>query len=82
MKKEFNMSESINMQRIYLERSLHNITQQEVPVTATNPTHMLFVQRKVAAIKYLNERLSEVAQEELLHYIEHCNEQIKKYLAL
>ena len=76
------MSESVNMQRMYLERSLHNITQQEVPVISTNPTYMLFVQRKVAAIKYLNERLSEVGQEELLHYIEHCNGQIKKYLAL
>jgi hypothetical protein len=82
MKKEFNMSESVNMQRMYLERSLHTITQQEVPVLPTNPSYMLFVQRKVAAIKYLNERLSEVGQEELLHYIEHCNEQIKKYLAL
>ena len=76
------MSESVNIQRIYLERSLHNITQQEVPVLPTNIAYMLFVQRKVAAIKYLNERLSEVGQEELLHYIEHCNEQIKKVLAL
>jgi hypothetical protein len=76
------MSESVNMQRIYLERSLFNITQQEVPVLSTNPTYMFFLQRKVAAIKYLNERLSEVGQEELLHYIEHCNEQIKKVLAL
>jgi hypothetical protein len=67
---------------MYLERSLHNITQQEVPVLSTNPAHMLFVKRKAAASKYLNERLSEVGQEELLHYIEHCNEQIKKYLAL
>lgn len=76
------MNESANIQRIYLERSLHSITQQEVPVLSTNPAYMFFVQRKVAAIKYLNERLSEVGQEELLHYIEHCNEQIKKYLAL
>ena len=76
------MSESINMQRIYLERSLHNITQQEVPVLSTNPAYMLFVQRKAAATKYLNERLSEVGQEELLHYIEHCNELIKKVLGL
>jgi hypothetical protein len=77
-----NMSESINMQRMYLERSLHNITQQEVPVLSTNPAYMLFVQRKIAASKYLNEMLSEVGKEELLHYIEHCNEQIKKVLAL
>ena len=76
------MSESVNMQRIYLERSLFNITQQEVPVLPTNPAYMLFLQRKVAAIKYLNETLSEVGQEELLHYIEYCNEQIKKVLAL
>ena len=76
------MSESINMQRIYLERSLFNITQQEIPVLSTNPAYILFVQRKIAASKYLNERLSEVGQEELLHYIEHCNEQIKKVLAL
>ena len=76
------MSESINMQRIYLERSLHSITQQEVPVLPTNPAYMLFVQRKAAATKYLNERLSEVGQEELLHYIEHCNELIKKVLGL
>ena len=76
------MSESVNMQRISLERSLHTITQQEVPVLSTNPAYMFFVQRKVAATKYLNERLSEVGQEELLHYIEHCNEQIKKVLAL
>jgi hypothetical protein len=76
------MSESVNMQRVYLERSIFNITQQEVPVLSTNPAYMFFVQRKVAASKYLNERLSEVGQEELLHYIEHCNEQIKKVLAL
>ena len=76
------MSESINMQRKYLERSLHNIAQQEIPVLSTNPSFMFFVQRKVAATKYLNERLSEIGQEELLHYIEYCNEQIKKVLAL
>ena len=76
------MRESINMQRIYLERSLHNITQQEIPVLSTNPAYMLFVQRKIAATKYLNERLSEVGKEELLRYIEHCNELIKKVLAL
>lgn len=77
-----NMSESLNMQRMYLERSLHNITQQEIPVASTNPSYMLFKQRRVAAIKYLDERLSETGQEELLRYIEHCNEQIKKVLAL
>lgn len=76
------MSESVNMQRLYLERSLHNITQQEIPVASTNPSYMLFKQRRVAAIKYLDERLSETGQEELLRYIEHCNEQIKKVLAL
>ena len=76
------MSESINMQRMYLESSLHNIAQQEIPVLPTNPAHMLFVQRRIAASKYLNEILSEVGKEELLHYIEHCNEQIKKALAL
>ena len=76
------MSESINMQRILLHQSLHNITQQEIPVASTNPSYMLFKQRRVAAIKYLDERLSETGQEELLRYIEHCNEQIKKVLAL
>ena len=76
------MSESINTQRILLHQSLHTITQQEVPVLSTNPAYMLFVQRKVAADKYLNEILSQVCQEELLHYIEYCNEQIKKVLAL
>lgn len=76
------MSESINMQRMYLERSLPVIAQQEVPVVSTNPVYMLFVQRKIAANKYLNELLSEVGKEELLHYIEHCNDQIKKVLAL
>jgi len=76
------MSESVNMQRMYLERSLHNISQQEVPVLTTNPCYMLFSQRKIAATKYLNELISEVGKEELLHYIEHCNEQIKKYLVL
>ena len=76
------MSESINMQRMHLERSLPVISQQEIPVVPTNPAYMLFVQRKIAASKYLNEILSEVGKEELLHYIEHCNEQIKKCLAL
>ncbi len=76
------MSESANMQRIYLETSISTITQQEVPVLSTNPAYMFFVQRKVAATKYLNERLSEVGQEELLHYVEYCNQQIKKVLAL
>lgn len=76
------MSESLNMQRKYLERSLPIIAQQEVPVVPTNPAYMLFIQRKIAASKYLNELLSEVGKEELLHYIEHCNEQIKKCLAL
>ena len=76
------MSESVNHSRLDFLRNLHTITQQEVPVLPTNPSYMLFVQRKVAAIKYLNERLSEVGQEEILHYIEHCNGQIKKYLAL
>lgn len=76
------MKESINMQRMHLERSLPVISQQEVPVVSTNPAYMLFIQRKIAANKYLNELLSEVGKEELLHYIEHCNEQIKKCLAL
>jgi hypothetical protein len=76
------MSESVNLQRMYLERSLHNISQQEVPVLTTNPCYIFFLQRKMAAAKYLNEPVSEVGKEELLHYIEHCNEQIKKYLAL
>lgn len=76
------MSESINMQRMYLERSLPVIAQQEVPVVSTNPVYMIFIQRKIAASKYLNELLSEVGKEELLHYIEHCNDQIKKVLAL
>jgi hypothetical protein len=67
---------------MYLERSLHNISQQEVPVLTTNPCYIFFLQRKMAAAKYLNEPVSEVGKEELLHYIEHCNEQIKKYLAL
>lgn len=72
------MNESVNMRRMYLERSLHYITQQEIPVVYTDPAYMLFVQRKIAASKYLNEILSEVGKEELLHYIEYCNEQIKK----
>jgi hypothetical protein len=67
---------------MYLERSLFNITQQEVPVLSTNPAYMFFVQRKAAADNYLNERLSEVEQERLLNYVEYCNEQIKKVLAL
>ena len=76
------MSESINMQRMYLERSLFNITQQEVPVLPTNPAYMFFAHSKTAADNYLNERLSEVEQEKLINYIEYCNEQIKKVLAL
>jgi hypothetical protein len=67
---------------MHLERSLHNISQQEVPVLTTNPCYIFFLQRKMATAKYLNEPVSEVGKEELLHYIEHCNEQIKKYLAL
>jgi hypothetical protein len=76
------MSESINMQRIHLVQSLQHIAQQDIPVLSTNLSHILFVQRKTAAIEYLKGKLSEIAQEELLYYIEYCNENIKKYLAL
>ena len=76
------MSESINMPRVYLERSLHDIAYQEIPVLPTVPVYRIFVERKKVAARYLNEVLSEIVQEQLLNYIEYCNEQIKKYLAL
>lgn len=76
------MSESLNMQRMYLERSLPTIAQQQIPVQEGTPVYMLFYQRREAAIRYLTLELSKVSQEELLNYIEYCNEQIKKVLAL
>lgn len=76
------MSESNLSDQIDLHRKLSTIAQLEVPVPITSPTHSLFVQRQIAARKYLTERFSEVGQEELLHYIEYCNESIKKYLGL
>lgn len=76
------MSEALNTNRMYLLRGLPIIANSEILIPTTSPAHMLFLGRKVAAAKFLRERLSEVAQEELLHYIEHCNEQIKKFLAL
>jgi hypothetical protein len=76
------MSESANMQRINLERSLFYITQQEIPVPSTNPIYMFFIQRKASAINYYDETFSRMGKEELLDYVEYCNEQIKKYLLL
>lgn len=77
-----NMSESLNMQRMYLERSLPSIAQQQIPVQEGTPVYMFFYQRREAAIRYLTLELSEIGKEELLNYIEYCNEQIKKVLAL
>jgi hypothetical protein len=76
------MSESQNVHKIKLLQSLPTISNQEIPVLETSPVHMLFLGRKVAATKYFSEKLSEIGQEELLHYIENCNEQIKRYLGL
>lgn len=76
------MSESINMQRMYLERSLPTIAQQQIPVQEGTPVYMFFYQRREAAIRYLTLELSEIGKEELLNYIEYCNEQIKKVLVL
>ena len=76
------MSESINMQRMHLERSLPTIAQQQIPVQESTPVYMFFYQRREAAIRYLTLELSEIGKEELINYIEYCNEQIKKVLAL
>lgn len=76
------MSELSNMQRFNLQRSLPTISNQEIPILETSPVYMFFLGRKVAATKYLSEKLSVVGEEELLNYIEYCNEIIKKYLAL
>lgn len=76
------MKQSINMQRFNLERSLPIIINQEIPILETSPVYMFFLGRKTAATKYLSEKLSVVGKEELLNYIEYCNETIKKYLAL
>jgi len=76
------MSESNLSHQIDLHRKINTIAQLEVPVPITSPAHSLFVQRQRAARKYLTERSSEVVQEELLHYIDYCNESIKKYLGL
>ncbi len=76
------MSESNLSDQINLHRKISTIAQLEVPVPITSPTHSLFVQRQRAARKYLTERSSELVQQELIHYIDYCNESIKKYLGL
>lgn len=77
------MSEAIDMDRVNLERSLHTIVQQEVPVSPKEfVLYSFFEGRKQAATRCLNEQLSEVVYEQMLNYIEYCNSKIKLYLAL
>lgn len=77
------MSEAINWDRVNLERSLHTIAQQEVPVLSKDFTlYSFFEGRKQAATRCINEQLSEVVYEQMLNYIEYCNSKIKLYLAL
>lgn len=76
------MSESVNIQRRELKIKIPTIAHQQIPVKEDTPVYILFYQRREAARRYLNSKYSEVAQEELLCFIEYCNEQIKKYLGL
>lgn len=77
------MSEAIDMDRVNLERSLHTIVQQEVPVSPKEfVLYSFFEGRKQAAARCINEQLSEVVYEQMLNYIEYCNSKIKLYLAL
>jgi hypothetical protein len=76
------MNSSVNWDRVNLRQSLPTIAQQQIPVQEGTPVYMFFYQRREAATRYLTLELSEVAREEFLVYIEYCNEQIKKYLAL
>jgi hypothetical protein len=74
--------ENLNNNRMELHRSISHIAQQEVPVLKTSPAYSILMQRKMASIKYLTQKISEQEEEELLAFIEICNDMAKRVLYL
>ncbi len=74
--------ENLNNNRMELHRSISHIAQQEVPVLKTSPAYPILMQRKMASIRYLTQEISEQGKEELLVFIETCNDMVKRVLYL
>lgn len=65
-----------------LMRNIELIANQDIPIPSNTPLYKVFYYRKEVTIKFLKGNYCGDERENILQLINHCNEQIKSYLAL
>lgn len=76
------MSQSVNTHLLNIEKSLHIIALQEIPVLPTSTAYKLFEVRKELAINILTMQLNPLEKDILVELIDSYNKNIRLVLGL